>query len=672
MRKCFYALAYLLVLFISPSISAQSPSRKITFGDIKAADFSPKVYPIDTAAQGVVLSDVGSSTYEVDTRGGFNIIFKRHTRIRLLNRNAFDEATFSIPLYAFNNLNEKIDKMEASTFNFENGQVVETKLDKNSIFQDKMSSRYIVRKFTMPNLKEGCIIDIKYTLISPYERDLKTWYFQGNLPVLYSEYECSVPAIYDFVILRQGYHPYLYENTKSVPRTFNLLYSGSAADDRTQTYTLRTELTTTAWAMENVPKLKPENFTTTLRNYVSKIDFQLSAIRYPNEPPKMIMSNWMLAAEQLLKRENFGDNLTKNIVWYADELKTIVGNKNIDREAAKKIFNYVRDNTTCNDHDAMFTQNPLKKVYQSKAGNVAEINLLLTALLMNQGFEAHPVVLSTRDNGKAYEVYPVIDKFNYVVCQVIIDGESVLLDASYKKLGFGKLHSEAYNGYARIIDVNPILINLQPDSLKETKLTSVMLFNTEKAGLEGSYQSNLGYQDSYDLREALATRSTEEYFKSIKSVYPADIHISSPVFDSLKSLEDPVTVRYELKFDANDEDIVYFDPMLNEGYKENPFKAAERLYPVEMQAPINKIFVLRMDVPKGYKVDEMPKSVRVKFNGDEGMFEYIATSGDGIIQLRSVLKLNKATYEPEDYASLRDFFGFVVKKQSEQIVLKKL
>ena len=670
MTKFLSFSGLLLFLFFTSALSAQRP--KIKFGDIKAEDFSPKVYSIDTSAQGVVLSDIASSEYQVDNNGGFNIFYKRHTRIRLLNRNAFDEATISIPLYTFNNVDEKVSKIEASTFNLENGQVVETKLEKNSIFQDKPDSRTIVRKFTMPNLKEGCIVDISYTVVSPYEHNLQTWYFQGNLPVLYSEYVCAVPAIYDFVMIKQGYHPYLTNTSNTYPRTFRLLFPGVNPGERSQTYTLNTQVVTYVWAMENVPKIKGENYITTLRNHIAKVEFQLSAIRYPDAAPRYVMNNWSVAAEQLLERENFGQSLTKNTAWYADELKTIVGNKDLTMEAAKKIFSYVRDNMTCNDHDALFTKNPLKKVYQTKNGNVAEINLLLTAMMTNQGFEAYPVVLSTRDNGKAFEIYPVIDKFNYVICQVIIDDKEYLLDASYNKLGFGKLHSDAYNGYARVIDANPLLINLLPDSLVEKSLTYVMLFNTEKHGLSGDYKSSLGYHESFDLREALSKKSADEYFKTIQAAYPSDFKVSSPVFDSLKNYDEPVSVKYAVDMNFNDEDIIYFSPMMNEGFKENPFKAAQRLYPVEMEAAINKVFQLRMDVPSGYKVDELPKSVRVLYNEDEGMFEHIITNTDGVIQLRSTLKLNKATYEPGDYESLRDFFAFVVKKQSEQIVFKKL
>jgi hypothetical protein len=37
-----------------------------------------------------------------------------------------------------------------------------------------------------------------------------------------------------------------------------------------------------------------------------------------------------------------------------------------------------------------------------------------------------------------------------------------------------------------------------------------------------------------------------------------------------------------------------------------------------------------------------------------------------------MLLMKKATFLPDDYETLREFFGHVVKKQAEQIVFKKI
>lgn len=119
-------------------------------------------------------------------------------------------------------------------------------------------------------------------------------------------------------------------------------------------------------------------------------------------------------------------------------------------------------------------------------------------------------------------------------------------------------------------------------------------------------------------------------------------------------------------------DMIYFNPVLNEQIKENPFKAAERFFPVEMPSCTDEIYILNMEVPKGYKVEELPKSARVMLNEDEGMFEYIIGESGGRIQLRCRTVIKKATFEPEDYQTLREFFTFIVNKESEQIVFKKV
>jgi RecA/RadA recombinase len=115
-----------------------------------------------------------------------------------------------------------------------------------------------------------------------------------------------------------------------------------------------------------------------------------------------------------------------------------------ETERAKKIFEYVRDNFKCTDHDAIWLSQPLKKTFQVKTGNVSDINLLLTAIYINQGFEAQPVVLSTKENGYAKEATALMNQYNYVISRVKVGDQAyLLLDASQNRMGFGKLTKTA-------------------------------------------------------------------------------------------------------------------------------------------------------------------------------------------------------------------------------------
>ena len=106
--------------------------------------------------------------------------------------------------------------------------------------------------------------------------------------------------------------------------------------------------------MENIPALKKENFTTTIDNYVSKLDFQLSKIKFPNLPEKNVMNSWISVAADLMKDPEFGETLSKGNGWMDDEMKKLITGAPSRLEIAKRIYAYVRDNFTCTDHNRKY------------------------------------------------------------------------------------------------------------------------------------------------------------------------------------------------------------------------------------------------------------------------------------------------------------------------------
>ncbi len=664
-----HSLTLLFSIFLlSHYVNAQE--RKIKFGDVAAKDFETKIYTIDSSAQAVILYDGGSANYEPNNVGWFNIEYRYHKRIHLLNKNAFDLATIQIPLYKGEKTEEVLDKIEASTYTMENGVVNKVKLDKQSLFKDKVTKNYTIEKFTFPNLKEGCIIEYSYTIISPRWRDLRSWYFQTSYPVLQSKYEVTIPQLFNFVFLPTGYFDLKPASIKTDYKSYNLFDKGEGME-RSQTFVYKATIVHSEWMISNLPAIKKEKFLTTLENHISKIEFQIKSLDYPDQAPKPILSTWDQLVKELLKDEQFGAALSEKNKWMDDDLDKLLLNSN-NLETTKKIFNYVKDNFVATSFGGIYLKENLKKSYQEKKGSASELNLVLIALLKKAKLFVDPVILSTRENGLAYELYPLIDKFNYVIARVMIDGKEYLLDASQKRMGFNHLPEYCYNGYGRIISDKPYLVPLFSDSLRETKFTNIFLYNSEDGKkLEGSFTTTLGDFESFDFREELNATSKDAYFKKIKTSFNYDVDISKQVIDSLDKLDEKVAIKYDFSTVFSD-DIVYFNPLFGEAYKTNPFTAATRNYPIEMPYSTNEIIIVYMDVPKGYKVDEIPKSIRVRLNDDDGMFEYIVQADANAIQLRCKIIINRANFDSEEYQSLRDFYSQVVKKQSEQIVFKKI
>ena len=63
---------------------------------------------------------------------------------------------------------------------------------------------------------------------------------------------------------------------------------------------------------------------------------------------------------------------------------------------------------TCTGIKGKYLSKSLKNVLKERNGTEAEVNLLLTAMLLKAGYTADPVMLSTRSHGYTYAMYPLM------------------------------------------------------------------------------------------------------------------------------------------------------------------------------------------------------------------------------------------------------------------------
>jgi transglutaminase-like putative cysteine protease len=639
------------------------------FGKVNADEFKQKIYSVDSNANAVVLADIGSTEIVGNNHNWFSLVFKRYTRIHILNKNGYDAADVAIHLYTSGSAEEHLNNVKAVTYNLENGKVIETKLEKSNIFKDQLDKNWFVKKFTMPNVKEGCIIEYQYEIQSDFIDNLQSWAFQGGNPVLWSEYSVSIPQFFRYSFLSQGYQPFYLADSKNSTSSFTIVDSRSTRAAENTSFTAG--VTTYRWVMKDVPALKEESYTYTLRNHLARIDFQLSEFLEPLEY-KNVMGTWKDLAKRFLESSYFGDPISKKNNWLDDEVKPIVTGAKTEEEKAAKIYAYVRDHFTCTDHNRLDMDETLKNIDKAKRGNEAEINLLLIAMLRNADITTDPVILSTRAHGYAPPMYPIVNRYNYVIARAKLDNKYYYLDASVPQLGFGKLLPDCFNGFGHIINEDATLVPLSPDSILERKVSSIFAAIDENGNLKGTMQQKLGYYESMNIRNRIKEKGQDALIADMKKAYGSEAEIEKATFDSLDSPDNCMGMRYDFKVGQVKDDLIYLNPLFGEAYKENPFKSAKRLYPVEMPYTMDETYLLYFQVPEGYVVDEVPKQIMVKLNEEgDGMFEYRLGVENNAISLRSRIVLKRTFFKPAEYDMLREFFNLVVKKQSEQIVLKK-
>lgn len=673
LRKSVTLLLGIMCTYALTMGQDKSPAR---FGKVSPEDFKTTRYELDTSAGAAIIADIGSSSFESGNEW-FIQVFKHYKRVHILKKSGYDEANVSIYLYMEGTDEERVTNLKAVTYNLENGKVVETKLEAKAVFTDKLDKNNIIKKFTLPAVKEGSIIEYSYSISSEFPYRLRPWAFQDeNFPVLWSEYEISLPEYYEYIFLSQGYNAFHIKDSENSRKTFNFRMSASGAygggSQRSEAVSVTPGITRHRWVIKDVAPLKEENYVTTLGNHISYIEFQLSALRYPESPVRPILSTWPKLTEELIKDENYGGQLSKNNNFLSDQVEELTKGTTSLKEKAVNIYNWVRDNFTCTDYSAFYADQTLKTTFTKKSGSVAEVNLLLVAMLRHAGLDATPVLLSSRSHGKAYPLYPIRSKFNYTIVNLKIDEQEYNMDATRPFLGFGKLHTSSYNGHARKINEAAEAMSFEADSLKEQNVTGIFVSSNGKGGLSGHFQQQATYFESYELRAKVKEKGEEAYFKEVAKGFLSDIELKNGKLDQLKDYTKPVIIDYDFTLNESDEGgMIYLNPMFSEALKANPFKSAVRKYPVEMPYVPDVNYTLSMQLPEGYTVEDMPKSAIVHYNDGEGIFQYIIGKQDNMLQLRCRVKLARALYAPEEYEHLRAFFDMIVKKQAEQIVIKK-
>lgn len=668
----------LLAIFMSATaIVCAQDNTPVNFDKIAVKDFSLEGINVDTSYGAVVLAEVGKSSFVANKKGFFSIVFKCQKRIKILSQKGFDLATVKISLYKSIKTDdeETLESLKASTYNLVDGKIVETELDKSNVYKEVQDKNHTLRKFTMPAIREGSIIDISYTVYSDFLFNLQPWSFQGSYPRLWSEYDLNLPEFFEYVTLSKGSHPLHIKDRKEKYQIYNVrIPSDNPTSMNDEIVSLNSTNGINRWVMKDVPALKEEKFTSSLDNHLARIEFQMSGQKFPNMPHVDVMGSWSKACLELMKDVEFGGSFKETGKWLTEAMAGLKLEGKQPLEKAKIIYSYIQKNFSSKGSKWIYTSQTLKETFNSKKGYVPDINLLLTLFLKKADLDAYPVLVSTRANGFATEQFPLLGQYNYVVSKLQYNTEVYYLDASRPFLGFGKLPQYCYNGAGALIDFLHSSEPLYSDSITEQKMTNVILFNDEKNKNQwsGNFMSSLGYYESFEIKDEIQEKGKVAYQKKLTDSYSGDLSIEDIDIKELDNNEKPLQVNYILKINrTEDNEIIYFNPMIKEGIKENYFKSEDRKYPVELPYRINEIYTFHIQVPEGYVIDEVPKSVRVSLNETDGSFEYIVSKSNEDVSLRTQIKVNKAIFMNDEYENLRSFFDYIVKKHAEQIVFKK-
>lgn len=639
----------IILFFLGLYLNAQD----FKFGKISKEELLEKICPIDSSASAAILYNY-RSTYFTLTNTGLELYTEIHKRIKIYNKDGFDSATEEINLFKTNGSNEFLSRLKAYTYNLNNGKIEKTELKKDQIFREEVNMNNDQVKFTMPNVKEGAVIEFRYRVASPFIWSIDDFVLQYNIPVKKELLRLKTIDGIDFKTTSKGY-------LQAYPKR-------SSEHD----LNLDMGMVINTYELENVPALKEEKYVDNIDNYRAGVMFELVSITLPGTFSKYYAQSWGDVAKTIGSTDDYRNGLDKT-KSFDDDLESLIKGTINQVDKMKLIFKHVKDNIAWNGMDGKYFYNGIRKALKEKKGNSADINLTLVAMLRVAGIHANPVAISTKDNVKPY--FPTVDRLNTVIAYAKINNEEYFLDATEEFSDINVMPVKDYNWSGILID-NPNKV-WQKINLKEPEMAigqyAINAKLDEEGVIEGNFKAKYLKHKAYEFREAFKDQVLEDFIANRESTYN-NIEISNYKVENAKTFSGAVQESFNYYQENGAEVInnkIYIQPFSILKIEENPFKPNERLFPVDFGYAFLERSVLTIEIPEGYKAETQPKPVLFKMPNSLGEFKYMPTLLGNKLKLMVEFKIKKSVINADKYLFLKQFFNQIIEKEAEQIVLTK-
>lgn len=616
----------------------------------------------DKGADAVVLIDYGNIYYDRGTVGFsiFKTVFERRTRIKILKEKGIAQADIEIPYYTHNN-EERILKLNANTYNQDaTGKLITSEVKKSSIYSKKIDGNYSKMIIAFPEVKVGSIIEYSYS-IERETYNLRNWYFQGRIPVRYSEFQLRVPQIFRFSVQPSVIDP-IDDKQEVIDESISM------DEGFVQTKSLKSN-----YIMRNLPGVKNEPFMGAAKDYMQRLEFQMTQIYYSESRIEDISLKWEdVIKNRLNKNDDFGLQLVKTIPSSKKMIEECEQIADIEGKM-KFIYNQVRKTMNWNgDEDYIFTDNGIVKTWDTKTGNVADINLLLIKLLNDAGVKALPILFSTRDHGLVSKFYPSTNQFNSVMAYVVLKDKIYVLDATDKLINYKLVPEKVANTSGFIVEgENGKWKEILSGKSKYKVVAAVQGEINEAGNMKGTGLVNCyDYARAQRVKEWLDDKQKfkDDYFiKSYPALQIEDISVNNVEADSVP-LEQKIKFSSQLNGSG---EYRYFSVNLFSDLEKNPFVSDTRISDVDFGVQQEYILFGNYTIPAGYVFEGIPENITMTTPDNDIIFNRTTQVETNLLNVRMTIDFKTPFYSAGSYPEFREFYKKLLDKLNEQVVIKK-
>ena len=455
-------LLQLFVLLFWPACMAMAQDKvNMKFGKPTKEEMQMTTYEAEPDAEAVVLCRLTDVEYSIQ-QTGYLVDYREKVRIKVLkpsgvryakvvipflkntpidNRNSSSKKVLKVDATDNNSVSssfeeqagamttadldryseESVEDVKATAYNLQGSKVVKSVLKKGAFVETKIDDQHCQVEFTVPDVKEGTVIEYEYTLHSELFWLLHDWFAQCEIPVVYAKLDMNIPRYLLFNLEEHGVQR-LITSCESGTMRFKLESDPLAA----QTVVPSNHYVSVG---RNLKGMKQGNGVWSMQDNCAGITALLKHYSMRGAAVVDYTRTWEQIDEMVLKSDDLGKQLQEHSPLAA-ELKEAKIEEIADmRQRAEAVAKLVLSKVEWNGRYEMSPANT-EETLKNGGGSNVDINMLLLQSLQDVGLNAAPVTLRMRNQGVLTMDYPSVQKYTTFIVGVVLPQGNLYLDAS--------------------------------------------------------------------------------------------------------------------------------------------------------------------------------------------------------------------------------------------------
>ncbi len=641
-QSCFLKIALFLFIIEASTLipNCLCAWEKIDFKNTPTQEMFPE-------SDAVVIKNEG----QMEIKKNGEALFTEHGIIKILTDTDQRYSKQSLP---FNNSVEIIS-IKARTVNEKGEEFV---LDKSQITEKSMFSEYVlysdakIKEFNFPRVQRNSIAEYEYKFLLKSLLYWHDWFFQDQIPVIYSKYTLKIPKDFGFKfkVVNDRLEPQIrpgYEDNE-------LIF---------------------IWEAKDKKALIKETFMPPLADVASRLVFSPSAFRM--EDKTYSSKTWDDIAgwySELSSESTIPDERTRDLA------STLTSNLDSKIDKVKAIHQWVQEHiryVSVAIGTGAFKPHNCQEVLNYKYGDCKDMSSFLIALLKTFGIEAFPTLISTKGHRSVLPDMTKARQFDHVMVVVFWDGEYLWLDPACRNCKFGQLPFEDQGSTALIVRNDGGELITSPESSFDQNLSQSsweIKLNTDKSATGKVIIKTKGEEDLAFKNSLLELKpiKRKEALSDFVSSWFIDVDLNRYEFKNLEEKDSSVCMvgdfsaeRFGIETDGKLFLPVNFTIHRNIS---QAFPKKERSFPVLFDYEFSNIDEVSIHVPNDFEIEFLPPHILLDENF--GFFESSYEIKDNWIYHKRIFERKKLLVPVEEYGPIKNFYDRVAKEDNQKIILK--